>query len=235
MGMTARRRRRTAGETRRAILDAARQRLAEGGPEAIRLQEIARDVGISHPAVLHHFGSRDGLTQALAQDAMDRLSAAVLEALPGADDDIPVQELFERVFAAWGDSGHARLLAWRGLQLEAPLAEHSEQAMIKTLCDAIHTHRVEYARASDLPAPSREESAFLVRLVALALLGDAIVGPIFNYRARSDKQRDPQRRFRAWLAALLTDHIMRGGAVQAGGAKGRGREKSPHRRRPTSR
>jgi AcrR family transcriptional regulator len=229
--VTARPRRRTAEETRRAILDAARRRLAEGGPEAIRLQEVARDVGISHPAVLHHFGSRDGLTQALAQDAQEQLSTAVLEALPGAQDDLPIQELMERIFAAWGDSGHARLMAWRGLQLEAPLAEHSEQAMIKTLCDAVHRHRVEYAEAHDLPAPSREESAFLVRLVAVAMLGDAVAGPVFDYRARLDKQRDARRRFRAWLAALLTDHIVRGGAAQADAARGRGSKRSPRRRR----
>lgn len=229
--MSARPRRRTAEETRRAILDAARRRLAEGGPEAIRLQQIARDVGISHPAVLHHFGSRDGLTQALAQDAQDRLSAAVLEALPGADDDVPIQKLLESIFAAWGDSGHARLMAWRGLQLDAPRAEHSEQAMIKTLCDAVHDHRIDHAAANDLPEPSLEESAFLVRLVAVAMLGDAVAGPVFDYRARLDEQRDAQQRFRAWLAALLTDHIVRGGTAQAGATRGRGRKRSPRRRR----
>ena len=39
------RRRRTAEEARHEILAAAQRRLAEGGPEAIRLQDIARDLG----------------------------------------------------------------------------------------------------------------------------------------------------------------------------------------------
>jgi len=48
--------RRTKEEAQRVILDAAEERLANGGPEALRLQDIAADVGISHPAILHHFG-----------------------------------------------------------------------------------------------------------------------------------------------------------------------------------
>ena len=47
--------RRTKEEAQRVILDAAEERLANGGPEALRLQDIAADVGISHPAILHHF------------------------------------------------------------------------------------------------------------------------------------------------------------------------------------
>ncbi|MDO9127858.1 MAG: helix-turn-helix domain-containing protein, partial [Parvibaculum sp.] len=57
--------RRTAEEARRLILDAAEERLAKQGPEGLRLQDIARDVGISHPAILHHFESREGLVRAL--------------------------------------------------------------------------------------------------------------------------------------------------------------------------
>ena len=68
------RRRRTAEEARREILEAARVRLAKGGPEAVRLQDVAADVGISHPAILHHFESREGLLQALATSAMEELN-----------------------------------------------------------------------------------------------------------------------------------------------------------------
>ena len=52
--------RRTKEEAQRVILDAAEERLANGGPEALRLQDIAADVGISHPAILHHFEAVTG-------------------------------------------------------------------------------------------------------------------------------------------------------------------------------
>lgn len=202
--------RRAAGESRRAILDAATKRLAEGGPEAIRLQDIARDVGLSHPTILHHFGSRDGLTQALAQDAMDRLSAEVLEVLSRPADEATALGIVGRIFDTWGDSGHARLLAWRSLNMDEPRPEDSEQEMIRVVTDAIHTRRVEYAREHGLEVPSREDSAFLVRLTAVALLGDAVAGVVFDFRARLDGQRDARRRFRAWLAELLAEHLVPG-------------------------
>ena len=53
--------RRTAEEAKMMILDAAERRLRELGPAGIKLQELAADVGVSHPAILHHFGSRDRL------------------------------------------------------------------------------------------------------------------------------------------------------------------------------
>ena len=74
---TATRRRRSAAETRDAILEAAERRLVDGGPEAIRLQEIAADAGISHPAILHHFGSREGLVEAMVAARNRKASGAI--------------------------------------------------------------------------------------------------------------------------------------------------------------
>ncbi|MGH7960445.1 MAG: helix-turn-helix domain-containing protein, partial [Candidatus Binatia bacterium] len=63
------RRRRTAEEARRLILEAAEKRLITGGPEAIRLQDIAAEVGMAHAVISHHFGNREGLMEALTRHA----------------------------------------------------------------------------------------------------------------------------------------------------------------------
>lgn len=190
-------------DTRRAILDAARRRLAESGPEAIRLQEIARDVGISHPAILHHFGSREGLTQALAQDALDALEADLMAALAEPAADVSVATVLERVLETVGGSGHARLFAWRSLSLEAPLPEHSEQELLRGLIDGLDQRRTQLARERGSDPPDRREASFLVRLVGAALLGEAILGPIFDLRAQLDGEQDAQAAFRHWLAEHL--------------------------------
>jgi TetR/AcrR family transcriptional regulator, repressor for neighboring sulfatase len=52
------RQRRTPEEARRLILEAAQMLIARTGPEGFRLQDIAAAAGISHPLILHHFGSR---------------------------------------------------------------------------------------------------------------------------------------------------------------------------------
>ena len=201
--------RRAAGVSRRAILDAASKRLAEGGPEAVRIQEVARDVGLSHPTILHHFGSREGLMDALILEMQERVSAEVSRAFAA-----PLQEstgisLVLRLFETLADSGQARLLAWRSLTLVTPLEEHSEQPLFQQLVDMTHSRRVEYARAHGLELPTREDSVFVVRLLNAILLGDGLAGPAFNLRAELDGQKDSQERFRAWTARLVMAHTSR--------------------------
>src|SRR5271165_4863601 len=110
------RRRRTGEEARTAILDAAEQRLVASGPGGIRLQEVAADVGVSHPTVLHHFGSREGLTQAVVARALDSLHAGLLAAVqeppkgPGQ-----VAALLDGVFDTLVRGGHARAFLWLAL------------------------------------------------------------------------------------------------------------------------
>src|SRR5215469_991121 len=69
-------------KTRSAILDAAEKRLINGGPDAIRLEKIAADVRVSHPAILHHFGSREGLVEAMVLNGLAKLQAQLLAGWP---------------------------------------------------------------------------------------------------------------------------------------------------------
>src|SRR5215468_5138960 len=138
------RRRRTADEARYEILAAAQRRLAEGGPEAIRLQDIARDVGISHTNILHHFESREGLMQALGRSAMGALSADVLRAISDPGRSTTTEAVLDRVFATLGESGHARLLAWAALSDRAPVA--SEPQLMRMLGDAVQRRLGEEAQ-----------------------------------------------------------------------------------------
>lgn len=195
--------RRAAGVSRRAILDAACKRLSEGGPEAVRLQEVARDVGLSHPTILHHFGSRDGLMEALILETQERLRAEVSRAFSGPLEESTGISLVLRLFESLADSGQARLLAWRGLTIGAPVEDGSEQSLFSQLIDMTHSRRVEYARANGLELPTREDSGFVVRLLNAILLGDALAGPAFNLRAELDGQENSQARFREWTARLV--------------------------------
>lgn len=201
-----RRTRRSAEEARRLILDAAEKRLREGGPEAVRLKDIARDVGISHPAILHHFESRDGLTHALERRAMERLEDELVEALstqPARGE--TAIDVIERAFATLGDAGHARMLAWRVLLAERP--ESPDRTLLRSLTHLLHARRLERAEAERQPVPSAQDSEFVVRLAAAAMLGDGIFAPFLD--ASFGRSNDParQRRFREWFARLLARHM----------------------------
>ena len=66
-------------DLRRALLDAAAELIAEQGPGAVSLREIARRCGVSHAAPAHHFGDRPGLLAALAAEGFRGLADALAD------------------------------------------------------------------------------------------------------------------------------------------------------------
>lgn len=68
------------GDLRRTLLDAALVAVAEQGPAALSLREIARRAGVSHAAPTHHFRNKAGLLTAIAAEGWDQLADALAEA-----------------------------------------------------------------------------------------------------------------------------------------------------------
>ena len=62
------RRRRNSDATRHEILVAAGRRFARAGYAAVRLKDIADDVGVTAPLVIRYFGSKEALFRAVATD-----------------------------------------------------------------------------------------------------------------------------------------------------------------------
>jgi len=67
------------GDLRRALLDVAAEAIAEDGPAALSMRDLARRAGVSHAAPAHHFGDKKGLLTALAAEGFDRLAADLRE------------------------------------------------------------------------------------------------------------------------------------------------------------
>jgi AcrR family transcriptional regulator len=199
------RRRRTAEEARSSILDAAERRLVASGPGGIRLQEVAADVGVSHPTVLHHFGSREGLIKAVVARALDSLSAGLVGALRAAPDEAdPTGVLLDAVFETLVGGGHARALLWLALAGYAP---PMEELRIHAVAEAVHEFRVARRAKKKKPPPVFEDTYFTVLLPALALLTMSVVEP--GNGGKDDEPCSPTR-FRAWLAGLIHQHLETG-------------------------
>lgn len=62
------------GNLRSAVMSAALEALAESGPTALSLRDLARRAGVSHAAPAHHFGDRTGLLTAVAVDGFTMLA-----------------------------------------------------------------------------------------------------------------------------------------------------------------
>jgi len=197
MAESAKRVRRTPDEARRVILDAAQAAIARTGPEGLRLHDIAAAAGVSHPLILHHFGSRAGLVRVLTREAIVELSDKLVAAM--TEPDHSTEQQLGRVFDAFR-SGLGQRLAW--LATVDPDGDQSGATMIqREIADHLHARRV--ATAPPGITVAREDSLFLVHLIATAALGDAIYGAQFRRSAGLEEGPETDSRFRAWLAALI--------------------------------
>jgi AcrR family transcriptional regulator len=207
---TAPRKRRTAEEARTAILDAAERLLVASGPAGIRLQEVAAEVGVSHPTVLHHFGSREGLVEAVVARALDSLHADLLSAsqtAPKGPDQVAV--LLDRVYEVLAKGGHARAFLWLSLSGFEPTME---QLHVRKLAEVIHTMRcaLRKERHPTKRGPSFEDTYFTILLPALALMSMAVTAPPGSKAAGADGDACSPRRFRVWLGRMIHDHLEKG-------------------------
>lgn len=74
------RRERLRQETTQEIVDTARAQMAKHGASALSLRAIARDMGMTAPAIYRYFKDRDALVTALIGDAFISLTLALEEA-----------------------------------------------------------------------------------------------------------------------------------------------------------
>lgn len=195
-----RRQRRTPEEARRLILETAQELIARTGPEGLRLQEIAAAAGISHPLILHHFGSREGLVRALTQRAVTELRDRLLAAIGSAE--YSLEQQLDRVFDAFRD-GLAQRLAW--LATVDPQGQQASAEMVmRDIADGLHVRRL--ATVPSGAAIDRADTESLVHLIAAAAFGDAIFGAQLRRSAGMTQTDETEHRFRLWFATLIREH-----------------------------
>ena len=112
------------------ILEAARGEFAQHGFGGARLQDIAARAQLSHPTLLYHFGSKEGLYAAVIEQAMHdwagMTSLAIADGKAGFD---RVASLIDAGFAFFA-THHDFVVIWRreaiegGGRLEDAMAEH---------------------------------------------------------------------------------------------------------------
>jgi len=197
------RRRLDADAARALILDVTEKELAAVGPSGIRLQDVARKAGVSHPTVLHHFGSRAELVKAVIARSLKAINESLIEAInASAGDETKLETILENVAVALESSGNARVMMW--LALEGHRIDPAE-AHLGEVVDAAHALRL--SRRAGKPFPSRDDTARSIVLTTLVLLATAVIGePIFENAGLEGRGRDPKA-FRAWLSKLLIAHL----------------------------
>src|SRR5262249_16201461 len=151
------------------------KRLEAVGPDGLRLQDLAADVGIGHPAILHHFGNREGLMKAVIARAVEKLQADLFVAISS---DLPHDgaELFHRVFETLGDKGPARVMAWLLLSGYDPFDTPESRQGWSSIARLTHALRGDHFKAIRKTPPPYEDTLFAVIASSLTLFGAAIAG-----------------------------------------------------------
>jgi AcrR family transcriptional regulator len=65
------------GDLRDALVQAALREAEQGGPEAISLKALAKELGVSQPAPYRHFADREALLAAVTAEAFRQFSAVL--------------------------------------------------------------------------------------------------------------------------------------------------------------
>jgi AcrR family transcriptional regulator len=65
------------GDLRDALVQAALREAERGGPEAISIKALAKQLGVSQPAPYRHFADREALLQAVAAEAFRQFNAVL--------------------------------------------------------------------------------------------------------------------------------------------------------------
>jgi AcrR family transcriptional regulator len=176
------------------ILDAAERLLAEGGVAAVQVRAIATLVGMTDAGINHHFGTRDGLLEALLRHGGRKIRAGVAEVLDawlgrGAD----LGELVEAL-AAFYRRGYGEL----AVALHAAGWRDRGSGMLAPVVDALHALR---ADAADVPI---EDTRLAVAALHQALATESGYGPAFRRSAgltgRASTSSGPQLRW--WTTHL---------------------------------
>lgn len=108
------RRDRNRADAKHAILDAARDLMAEGGLEALSMRRLADRCGYTAPTLYHYFPDKPGLIHALIEDWLDTL-VVELRAIRPSKDPLETMRQLASVFANLGirNPSHYQLLVSR--------------------------------------------------------------------------------------------------------------------------
>lgn len=193
-----RRVRRTVEASRQAILETAERHLAAEGPNGVKVQRIATELGMTDAAIHYHFGNREGLLESLLRFSGRRFVGELEQVMARQDaEDFDLARTGELLTEFYERRGTARLAMWLVLSGWSPTGE----GMFLRVAERLHADRTRRAAAAGRPAPDLADSQKLIALIASVALTQALAGDA-QLRAVGLPGLSPGD-FLAWVAARL--------------------------------
>lgn len=170
--------------------------MAVDGPGGLRLMNVAKAAGVSHPTILHHFGNREGLIRALNRRTAEELKRVLVSTMQSGQ--ASTAELVGPTFDAYRN-GLAQRLAWM-LQAE-PEASPGALPILDEIVAELQALRVR--RAGPGAVVDEVETRRWVHLVTVVAFGDAIIGRRLRAAGDPAEERAARDAFERWFVALM--------------------------------
>jgi AcrR family transcriptional regulator len=177
------RKRRTGVEAKNAILDVAERRLVSRGISGLKLQELAKDLGVSHPAILHHYGSRGRMVDAVIDRVISSVLASIEEAVAKQRN---AASMAETLFKTVSERENARKIAWLALG-DGELKEVS--ADLSPIVGAVASH-LSAATGSSAKQSRAAAANLLASAVGLGVMSSNLFGGARDAKAQETRLRN---------------------------------------------
>lgn len=190
--------RRSVEASRLAILEAAERHLIADGPEGVKVQRVARELGLTDAAIHYHFGSREALMEALLRYTGRQFVAQLREAVANpAVAARTLRNVAALLLRFYQDRGAARLAMWLALSGWQP----EGSGMLEPLVDWLHARRLATAKKRGDPHPRRRDSQSAIAALSAAAFSQALAGDAIWRSVGVDEPGRQQPVM--WLAELL--------------------------------
>jgi TetR/AcrR family transcriptional regulator, repressor for neighboring sulfatase len=199
---TSKRVRRSVEVSKQTILERAEYYLIAEGLNGVKVQKIARDLGLSDAAIHYHFGNRKKLLEALLRFAGRRfvaeLTAAIEKSEMSSFDLASAARLLSDLFERRGTARLAMSLILSGWS--PPGA-----GMLQPLAEWLHRARARSAHARGIAPPVLEESQKIIAVLNAVIFMQALTGDALL--RSSGMRRLPREQLTSWIVTLLEKHL----------------------------
>jgi AcrR family transcriptional regulator len=184
--------------TRRRLIDAAIDRFADDGVGA-SFDAVARDVGVTKGALYHHFGSKEGLVEAVYREVVNRHAARVVDASASGTGR-------QRLLALIDSS--ARLLTSRTPFYRLLIQLHLEAATNRTHLEPI-TRRVQRNQRDYMVGLARagQRDGSISRALDAEAIGLTVNAALEGFLVQQLEPAGSQRRWIAKFRKLMEDML----------------------------